>query len=347
MNIENLDKIKLPEHFDDNIKKIYNTRKKSPKRFVRNMAVVLAIIFAAGFAVPSYARDLPVYSQIFTLLGMEKYQDASELLSITKEDRGIKITLMEAILSNNVLSYTYIIETDRELGEDITVHSDMRWASAIKYNVTGMSGSSTVRKVDEHTYLGAAELWLSFENDEAPDEMEFTLSMKSILSFDQDGDESAPKEIKGTWDFPIAIKKLPDDIVKPSFIYQEQAIFAKINSISIDRAVTNIEVDFWNSIGLLSHSYEIDSHTLTLRDEDGNPYALVDGGGTSDGMICRNYLQTEMLEKGKKYTLEMDIVKNGVLGYNGAGELEKVEGYDSEEFVNAPDRIRAVISFEL
>ncbi len=64
-------------------------------------------------------------------------------------------------------------------------------------------------------------------------------------------------------------------------------------------------------------------------------------------MICRNYLQTEMLEKGKKYTLEMDIVKNGVLGYNGAGELEKVEGYDSEEFDKAPDRIRAVISFEL
>lgn len=210
MNIKNLDKIKLPEDFDEKIEKTYRRasvkeRKIFPKR---RLAATLSFVFLMGFAVPGYTRDMPLYSEIFSLLGMEKYQDSSELILTTKEDQGIKTTISDAILSNNVLSYTYIIETDRDLGEFVNTDADMSLASAIKYKIRGQGGSSKVEKVSDGVYLGVDELWLDFKDGEVPDEMDFSLCFSSI-DYKETYDDKVPySEIRGKWNFPISVKKL-------------------------------------------------------------------------------------------------------------------------------------------
>lgn len=100
-------------------------------------------------------------------------------------------------------------------------------------------------------------------------------------------------------------------------------------------------------MGLISYAYDIDPNTLVIKDEEGMEYEVQDGGGNADTNLSKRYYQTQILEEGKEYRLEMDIFKNGRLGYSENGQVEMLEGHDSPAFKNAPDKIMVIIPFEL
>lgn len=347
MDINKLDKIQPPKNFNEGITTLYKTTAKKKRKitYLRPLAAACLVLFFAGFSLPGYTRDMPVYSEIFTLFGMEKYQDASEAVLVTKEDQGITITLSNVILSGNVLSYTYIVESERDLGEALMADAHISTASQMKNKITGWGGSADGKKVSENTYLGVGEYWLSFDDERIPEDLDLTLSFRTLTSYTYEGDQPVATEIKGKWNFPLSIKKLPDNVVKPPFIYEEGGIFAKIDTIRTDQAVSNMEVKLWNHVDLFSGIYAIED--IRLTDQEGQSYFLESGGGSGNQEAMTYYYQTKILDPDKSYTLEIDLLKSGELGYNEDGQLEMIPGVDGPEFQNAPDKITAVIPFDL
>lgn len=341
MNINDLDKIKVPKNFDERINKIY--KKNSKPHYIRNVIAASFLIFLSGFAVPGYTRDMPIYSNIFTMLGMEKYQDSSELILMTKKDKGIKITLSDVILSNNVLSYTYIIETDKDidLGKNVSTFMGIDHISWLKYGITGLGGSSHVEQKSPTTYVGVDEQTLTF-NGETPEQMNLIIKADRIESFNKEYQKNI--EIKGNWTFPVKVTKLAANVIKPKDVFEKDGVFAKVNNISVDSSVTNIQVDTWNKLGLVNYVYDVQNVKLT--DENGNSYDVKGGGISSDDKSSKSYFQTKVLEKGMKYKFQFDLIMVEYMGFNENNIKEKIQGYGTEAYNNAKKKIQVEIPFE-
>ena len=128
-----------------------------------------------------------------------KYKDFSKSLDMVQEDKGIKITLNDAIYDGTTVMLVYTMESEEYLGDDVIDDDLMN----IKVHFGGATGSSGVYKMRENTYIGFVRMSLS----EAYDEINVKYNIDRLNNHKDDFD------IKGNWDFKFNINKTDSDIL--------------------------------------------------------------------------------------------------------------------------------------
>lgn len=354
MNTNDFDKIKIPKELEDRVQMVYKSYERKKRRdpaFLRVAAACL-IVFMAGFAFPGYTQNLPIYSKIFSLFDRTQYEEYSDELSIESKSNGIKITLSDMIYTGDVLSYGYVIESDKYLGKEVNV--DWQFDG----NVMQRSGFTSVRYQGDNTYVGWAEWYLGF-NDDTKDKktLDFVLCAEEIESMNEgstletikDFDGKYDNIYKGDWKFPIHIKQIQGGrVIRLNQISQNTGFTAQLHQIFIDKVGTKFKIKIKNEHGYPSDMYEVD--LAKIYDEDGKVYETDDLGQvvtTIEGFDEARFQLLIPLKPGT-YKLVFELSKTQSLDYyDVAGKLVDEPYDDSEEFKKAPEKVEMSIPFEI
>lgn len=252
---------------------------------VASMFLVSVIsVGAMGIANPSFAQNIPVLNSIVKMLKDDKgyqgdYEKYSSDINETQYDRGISITLNEAIYDETEILLTYTIKSDKkleELGEDIGGYENIK----INGNIDGFSGGvSSSKQIDEYTMTVLANYSLGMTD--LPDKFKMDYDINKIFNVD------------GNWKFSFNLskqqlkgetKKINTNIVK-----NFEGTDVKISSVSFTPISTNIQLsgkknkdfnDLNSHFGFFEYDYWL------LFDDKGNEIARREnssGGGTNLG----------------------------------------------------------------
>lgn len=155
-----------------------------------------------GITNPTYAAGIPIIGDIFRFLDngrtgvYDLYKENSNEINITKESNGIRITIKDAIFDGKTITYTYEINTDKDLGARPMV--GMGPSFDIVNYTGGLTGSERVEKVAGGTYIGQANYSVSGELDQ----VKCKLKIEDILVADLNKEE----KIRGNWLFKFQLQ---------------------------------------------------------------------------------------------------------------------------------------------
>lgn len=354
MNTNDFDKITIPKELEDRVQMVYKNYKKKQRKnpvFLRVAAACL-IVFLAGFAFPGYTQNLPIYSKIFSLFDRTQYEEYSEELSLESKSNGIKITLSNMIYTGDVLSYSYIIESDKYLGKELNVN----WQ--FDGNVRIRSGFTSVIDQGDNTYVGWAEWYLGFTDDTKDKKtLDFVLCAEEIEAMNEgstletikDFDGKYDNIYKGDWKFPIHIKQIQGGrMIRLDQIGQNAGFTAQLHQIFVDKVGTKFKIKLKNEQGYPSDMYEVD--LAKIYAEDGKVYETDDLGQvvtTIEGFDEARFQLLTPLKPGA-YKLVFELSKTQSMDYYDVDGKFVDEPYDdSEEFKKAPEKVEISIPFEI
>ncbi|CDZ74570.1 Hypothetical protein ING2D1G_0386 [Peptoniphilus sp. ING2-D1G] len=333
MDLKKLDNIKVPEEEIRYIKdKIYGKRKSYRFKYA---VASLALVFAIGFAFPGYTKDLPIYRNIYSLIGMDNFGEAGDLVNAVDNDKGIEIRIVEAVYSNNTVSFSYEIKSDEFLGEDITLMEDFQYKNN---RSDGSSGASYFEYVGDNTYIGYGERREDFiKKDVTP--------LKTKVKISRINSHSTGKEVKGNWEFDVVLNQKNAQRYRFDKEYEKSGYVARLNNVSVDDLGTEFDVTITNNLGFDVFAYH--DYPIQLKTESGEIVDIKHEGGTGRENIMKSYYRyDEKLKKGEEYTLIISLSKNNDVTYfetnaDGTGDVKEVTAdyaYD-ENFINAPQNI--------
>lgn len=231
--------------FDESINMAVNKRKLKHKKYSTICAACLAGTIILGLTMPAYADNLSIFRNIFKVFESnisKHYNDYASDLNVTKESKGIKVTINKVVYDGIELVLFYTVESEKPM-EEIPYFLDTR--IKINGNLTSFSSSrngkflndnkiyvgeidysvipnkETPKEVQENTFFGGYV--------EIPDEFKLSLEINSI------GGIKEKNSINGKWyfDMPISNEKVHGKI-------KEKALDIDLNSISKETKVNKI-----------------------------------------------------------------------------------------------------------
>lgn len=130
-------------------------KKKIKLKMAIAVAAILILFLSLGITMPAYAQNIPIIGSIFKLLdkglysGYDKY---SSYVNVSKEDKGIKMTITSVVYDGFELNIAYKVESDKKI--DI---SPFNLNTEIKINgekTSFSSGGNGEYIDDERAYIG-------------------------------------------------------------------------------------------------------------------------------------------------------------------------------------------------
>ncbi len=298
---------------------------------------LLAGVFGMGIVTPSYAAGIPIIGDIFRFLdngrtgSYELYKENANEINVTKEDKGIEVTIREALFDGRTIYYTYEIKADRDLGEQ--PYLGIGPTFAVKGYREGMTGSMTVKKVGENTYVGQE----SHSLHETYEKVQCKWTIKELVMREGEKEEV----IKGNWRFDFklqAIKgerqELTQSVEKEDFKVTLEALYQTPISFRIEyrQEVPEAYRTEWDDV----------TTSIQVRDNLGNSYLGEANGG--HGNIYTGIMQFSntfgKLQEGAEEliitpTIYCGTYTGGVAMNEGGEEVEMVP-----ENVKEPRRIQ-------
>ncbi|MGE1047684.1 DUF4179 domain-containing protein [Bacillus sp. GMs2/1] len=327
-----------------NVKQSIRTKKKmkSWKKGVAAGSILVGLSVATlGIGFPTYAGGLPIVGDIFRFLDngrtglyensktdagkiMEphyNYKQYTTVLNMTKESKGIKITINDAIFDGKTVSINYSIESNRDLGENPSTLDFL----TIKGAGT-QSGSNKITKVADRKYTGLIKTSSDLVGSkETIVNVEWNVQSIAILETEE--------EIKGDWNFNINLKEIENketliggstekdgvkvnmermEITPISFIlYYNQEVSQKIRGV-------------WDGV-------DVD---LEVRDDLGNQYYGEGNGGSGEDSYNFNWSKTfQQLNENATKLIITPHVNLRIHNPENYGSVTIVEGQVKERFV--------------
>ncbi|MDA2175965.1 DUF4179 domain-containing protein [Bacillus cereus] len=327
-----------------NVKQSIRTKKKmkSWKKGVAAASILVGLSVATlGIGFPTYAGGLPIVGDIFRFLDngrtglyensktdagkiMEShynYKQYTTILNMTKESKGIKITINDAIFDGKTVSINYSIESNRDLGENPSTLDFL----TIKGAGT-QSGSNKITKVADRKYTGLIKTSSDLVGSkETIVNVEWNVQSIAILETEE--------EIKGDWNFNINLKGIENketliggstekdgvkvnmermEITPISFIlYYNQEVSQKIRGV-------------WDGV-------DVD---LEVRDDLGNQYYGEGNGGSGEDSYNFNWSKTfQQLNENATKLIITPHVNLRIHTPENYGSVTIVEGQVKERFV--------------
>ncbi|HDR4372028.1 TPA: DUF4179 domain-containing protein [Bacillus cereus] len=327
-----------------NVKQSIRTKKKmkSWKKGVAAASILVGLSVATlGIGFPTYAGGLPIVGDIFRFLDngrtglyensktdagkiMEphyNYKQYTTVLNMTKESKGIKITINDAIFDGKTVSINYSIESNRDLGENPSTLDFL----TIKGAGT-QSGSNKITKVADRKYTGLIKTSSDLVGSkETIVNVEWNVQSIAILETEE--------EIKGDWNFNINLKGIKNketliggstekdgvkvnmermEITPISFIlYYNQEVSQKIRGV-------------WDGV-------DVD---LEVRDDLGNQYYGEGNGGSGEDSYNFNWSKTfQQLNENATKLIITPHVNLRIHTPENYGSVTIVEGQVKERFV--------------
>ncbi len=312
MNLDKLNNIKVPEELENIKNKVYMKKK---KKTFRNIVIASVCVFLLGFTVPSYTKDLPVYSQIFNIFDMKNYQNFSTGINeeITKKD--ITITVEEGIYTGDKVALTYKIKSDKFNGEELYIDTDLNIKDM---DISGAAGSSEITYINDNTYVGYIDM-IFFADEKLDEKLVADFKITGITNSETD------ETTKANWKFSFPLEKIESKIIKNDFIVENEGFFAKIDELSIDNVGNQYKIKFWNDRGY--SMMEFYGNRISILDSDNKEIKLFGVGGSSKEEFAEFYWRSESLPKGEyKFIVELnkDIQNGGMAVANAFGKMETV-----------------------
>ena len=268
MEVSDIEKMRVKKHLKNSI----NKNKVFKKKRIVVAALVCLVIGGTGIfgtAYPSYAAEIPIVGDIFRFIdngrtgAYDKYKEYADVVGMTQESNGIKVTIKEAIFDGRTLTYTYEIVSDKDLGEDPFFNMNGPRINIKNYNGS-IGGGSGVKRVYDNTYVGEQTISI----DEEREAISFGLNFTDIRS----GSLENSKLIKGHWKFKINLKAIGN--VKQVINKEIEKDGAKLVISSISKTPVSFTLNCSQEISkeIRDKYFMIENPILEVKDDLGNSY---------------------------------------------------------------------------
>ncbi|MFJ7935319.1 DUF4179 domain-containing protein [Sporosarcina sp. NPDC096371] len=263
------------------------TKKKKRMGWKMNVAAAAVVIGLStatiGLTFPAYAGNIPIIGDIFRFLDNEKtglydnYKEYSTEMNLTQESNGIKITINDAVFDGETVAITYSIESDRDLGEDLTIFgmADIKGSK-------GGAGSSHISKIDEYHYVGLDKVTpISLTSDK----VDIKWNIDNLHQLDMEN------EIKGNWKFAFSLPATDSQIQLTNESVEQNGVTVNIEKVAFtpmsfivhyNQQATQQVQDKW-------HEAYIE---LNVIDDLGNVYSGEGNGGSGKDSYTMNWSKT-------------------------------------------------------
>lgn len=211
------ERIKIPKSLDEKIETTLNNLGKSNKnnskiikRSIVAASITLVVVTTFGLSIPSYAKNLPIIGSIFKLLNEDKnLEEYSSEINITKESKGVKVTINSIVYDGINLNVAYTVETEKSMTVEPHI-LDKDFKINGKITTFGSSGNGKFINQDNTVYKGIDTFSVNSSyipgevknkmllggNVEVPDSFNLDINIKEFLG-----------DIKGKWNFKIPVTK--------------------------------------------------------------------------------------------------------------------------------------------
>ena len=268
MEVSEFEKEKVRENLKKSLKKNKGWKKKGLVAAALCCAMI-GSVGVVGITNPAYAAEILIVGDIFRFLdndrtgAYDKYKDYADVVGITQESNGVKITIKEAIFDGRILTYTYEIKSDKDLGENPFLSMNGPSLTIKDYN-GGTGGHSGVKKVADNTYVGQDTI----DIDEERKAISFELNFRDI----GDMGSQDSKKVNGIWNFKINLKAL--DRVKQSINKKTEKNGVKLNIESISKTPVSFTLDYSQEISkeLQEKYFMVEIPIEEVKDDLGNIY---------------------------------------------------------------------------
>lgn len=312
MNKGDFNNIKIPKELDkfieDTISTVDSEKIKSNKikriKHSSSIAAILTITTLLFISNPAIASKLPFLGDIFKYLNSdiekiyETYSEYSTEINISKESNGIRVTLKDAIFDGRLLNFTYMIESNRDLGfyPILGINSIKTITDNYDNELIYLNGRQ--EKIDENNYIGQATYKI---NENAilnnNDKLNFVITWKDIVLLNDGGGiskstfgdeiklEGDIKEIvSGEWNFNVEVNAVENDIKKVNETVKNDLYEFTVDEISISPVSFNINYNYLTKEAEKKGG-EVYPLDIEVKDDLGNEYLSqgygVSGNGTT------------------------------------------------------------------
>lgn len=249
-------------------------------------AVGLACLIGIGTAYPAFAENIPILSSISQILNDKfgfhgDYTKYSQVVNKSVTDKGITVTINEALADDSKLILGYTIKSNKKI-EGLEVVGLSRFLK-INGKTFGSTGSGTGNYIDDYTYVGSDEIHTTLPKNS--DRFNVDLNVTDIMG------------IKGKWNFAFSVSK--DGLSKQSTVFKpNNKLDFPDSNVTIDKVVFSpIDTAIFVSGNYKDKNRKQDGHTFDYDnwiafDDKGIELIPKGGGGTSDSH--KQTFQSEM-----------------------------------------------------
>jgi len=197
-------KKKLKKNLNKEINRSYI---KIAKRCSISVAILLVILIGVGIASPALAKNIPIINSISQMFNDKvgfhgEYTSYSQLVDKSVTDRGITITINEALADDTKIILGYTFKSDSKIG-----YKDLRLENlfmATKVNGSNLgSGGARGEFIDDFTYAGSGEF--KYDASSFFNKLKVDINVKEILG------------VEGNWNFAFTVSK--DELIKNSTVF--------------------------------------------------------------------------------------------------------------------------------
>lgn len=337
------------EKIKNNIKRVIK-KKKRKKNGLAVAAVCCAIIGSIGtlgIVNPTYAADIPIVGDIFRFLDngktgvYDKYKENSNEINMTKEDKGISITIRDAVFEGNRITYTYEIKSNMDLGKNPSITG----IEVSGHEDDGFGESSHVQKSGTNTYVG--QCIATYDDEIKEDDIKVKIKVDKIRILIGENREV----VEGKWDFKFNLHRVQgiDKVVNQRT--QKEGITCSINKIhktpmsftieystSFDDEIVNKLIDKNASIKEKTRQQARAAcgikKMLEVRDDLGNIYNTDLHGESSSSEDMHNIITSSIF--GQLNPNASQLIITPKVSFRGDGEIT-FEDKDDDIFFNGDD----------
>jgi len=262
-------------------------KKKKRMGWKMNVAVAAVVIglstATVGLTFPAYAGNIPIIGDISRFLDNEKtglydnYKEYSTEMNLTQDSNGIKITINDAVFDGETVAITYSIESDRDLGADLTSFN----MPTIK-GATGAAGSSRITKIDEYHYVGLDKITpFGLTLDTA----DIKWKVGSISQTD------TGEKIKGNWKFAFSLPATDSQIQLTNQSVEQNGVTVNIDKMAFTPMSFIVHYN-QQATQQVQDKWHVADVELAIKDDVGNIYSGEGNGGSGTDAYTINWSKT-------------------------------------------------------
>ncbi|MGM0790149.1 MAG: DUF4179 domain-containing protein [Bacillota bacterium] len=221
-------------------------------------------LFGSGTKAFAFS-NFPFFDSIFSLFGDEGLQKASNdgnvsLLSLEKQEDGIKMSIKEAVYDGRRLSISYVIESEKPINNYSYKQIDAY--IPLNHSKEGISRNGVRdEQISENKVAGISTFTYDYDKGEMPDKIKVDFLYKATT----DKSYKWEKDFSFRFQFPVEksedIKTIPMNMVK-----QWENKVLELKSIKLSPLTTSVNLRYKEPY---NNREPYPSHTIRLIDENG------------------------------------------------------------------------------
>ncbi|MDW2879125.1 MULTISPECIES: DUF4179 domain-containing protein [Bacillaceae] len=221
-------------------------------------------LFGSGTKAFAFS-NFPFFDSIFSLFGDEGLQKASKggnvsLLSLEKQEDGIKMSIKEAVYDGRRLSISYVIESEKPINNYSYKQIDAY--IPLNHSEEGISRNGVRdEQISENKVAGISTFTYDYDKGELPDKIKVDFLYKATT----DKSYKWEKDFSFRFQFPVEksedIKTIPMNMVK-----QWENKVLELKSIKLSPLTTSVNLRYKEPY---NNREPYPSHTIRLIDENG------------------------------------------------------------------------------